>query len=199
MRAEPLEIKRKSLFEYDDYKQYLIDEFYRRLDRNDCYSLRAFSRDLGLRPAALSDIMNGRYGLSAASARKVASRLRFDDRKALFFVALVECRHSRSVVMKEAALRRIRMFCASRPEEEVSPARLSEGRRDAVRASREVLTTVIGFRPDRPEECKAELEKMNRELVDKFSSPQRTDGVYVAVVQLFRVTASEGASSASDG
>ncbi len=54
---------KRTVLDYSDYKEFLLDEFQSRLSLNKRYSMRSFSKDLELRPAALSDIMNGRYGL----------------------------------------------------------------------------------------------------------------------------------------
>jgi len=103
----------KSVTEYTDYQEFLLSEFQRRLKKNRRYSLRAYSRDLSLRPSALSDIMNGRYGLSASMARAVASNLNLSESEALYFVDLVEMKHGRSALLRSGAEKRLRKLRAA--------------------------------------------------------------------------------------
>lgn len=100
----------RAITEYSDYKEFLLDEFHRRIQKNRRYSLRAFSRDLSLRPAALSDIMNGRYGLSSSLARIIAGNLNLSEPDCIYFVTLVELKHGRSSAIRAAAEKRIRKF-----------------------------------------------------------------------------------------
>ena len=93
----------RSLFDYSDYLEFLNDEYHRRLARNTKYSIRAFSRDLGLRPNAFSDILNLRYGLSSAMAYSIAAKLKLNAEDAAYFVSLVEIKHGRSFATRNAA------------------------------------------------------------------------------------------------
>lgn len=99
---------KKTVFDYSDYKAFLLDEFQSRLSRNKRYSMRSFSKDLDLRPAALSDIMNGRYGLSSAMAQSIATNLGLTGDGAQYFVSLVDLKHGRSAAIRNAAEKRLR-------------------------------------------------------------------------------------------
>lgn len=70
--------------------------------------MRSFSKDLELRPAALSDIMNGRYGLSSAMAQAIATHLGLAGEEAKYFVSLVDLKHGRSAAIRNAAEKRLR-------------------------------------------------------------------------------------------
>ena len=70
--------------------------------------MRSFSKDLDLRPAALSDIMNGRYGLSSAMAQAIATHLGLAGEEAQYFVSLVDLKHGRSAAIRNAAEKRLR-------------------------------------------------------------------------------------------
>ncbi len=86
-----------------DYLKILKDELETRFQRNRLYSLRAFSRDLGISPSRLSDALSGRSGFSREAALQVAKRLGFGPDEQDYFATLAEARHSRSVRQREAA------------------------------------------------------------------------------------------------
>ena len=58
-----------------DYRKALAKELKERQLRNPGYSLRSFARDLGLSPAALSQVMSGKRHFSKGNAEKVISAL----------------------------------------------------------------------------------------------------------------------------
>lgn len=72
--------------------------------------MRSFSKDLDLRPAALSDIMNGRYGLSSAMAQSIATNLGLKGSEAAYFVSLVDLKHGRSAAIRNAAEKKLRDY-----------------------------------------------------------------------------------------
>jgi uncharacterized protein (TIGR02147 family) len=96
------------VYKYSDYKSFLFDEFERRRKLYKTYSLRSFSKDLGLRPTALSDILNERYGLSGTMAHRLAARIGLNSSSSLYFVSLVEVVHGRSVALRRQAEKRIK-------------------------------------------------------------------------------------------
>lgn len=97
----------------DNYRSYLTQELERRCRRNPIYSQRAFAKDLGLSSAGLSHVMNGRYGLSKASATKIARKLSLDPIQKEYFCTLVEAAHSRNKKQREAAAKKLLDFKAS--------------------------------------------------------------------------------------
>ena len=89
------------------YREILKSEFQKRLEKNPRYSLRAFSRDLRIGSARLSEILNGKSGLSRAYAHKVSSHLGFNEEEAKTFCDLVESMHGRSKIKREMAKMRL--------------------------------------------------------------------------------------------
>ncbi len=59
-----------------DYRDILKNELERRMNANPRYSLRAFARDLLTPASRLSEVLNGRRGLSEASADRIVRRLK---------------------------------------------------------------------------------------------------------------------------
>lgn len=97
-----------------DYKQILKQELVDRCQRNPRYSLRAFARDLKLEPARLSDVLNGKKGLSKDSASQVAKQLGYSSDESEIFCDLVESLHARSQSSKQAALERVQEYFENR-------------------------------------------------------------------------------------
>lgn len=83
--------------QYNDYRQYLTEEYERRKQLNAAYSLRAFARDLGLSAPRLSQVLSQRYGLSVQAATEVAKKLRLNPEEVQWFCDSVGSLHSRSV------------------------------------------------------------------------------------------------------
>lgn len=91
-----------------DYRQFLVDELQKRQTRNPAYSLRAFSRDLGIGSSRLSEIINAKVGLSEARALQIAEKLQWSEEEKSIFVDLVQYQHARSIIAKRAAQKRLR-------------------------------------------------------------------------------------------
>lgn len=96
-----------NIFDLNDYKMILEKEYEVRSVRRARYSMRAFSRDLGLNINAYNDIINGRYGLSVASAQKIATALGYNEKEKAYFICLVESQHSRGIAARKAAQARL--------------------------------------------------------------------------------------------
>jgi len=92
-----------------NYRQLLRDELERRQRRNPAYNVRAFSRDLGMGASRLSEILNGREGISVERAVHFAEKLKLDDTQKAFFIDLVQSEHSRSKISKAAAQARVQV------------------------------------------------------------------------------------------
>jgi uncharacterized protein (TIGR02147 family) len=104
------------------YLTILAGELRRKKAANPRYSLHAFSRDTGIAATRLSQILRGRQGLSAQSARKVAERLKLSPRQAQAFTLSVEAQHSRSRVEREKARQQASALQAAHREIETMPA-----------------------------------------------------------------------------
>lgn len=96
----------KALFQ--NPQDYLLLELEKRQARNASYSLRAFSRDLGLAPSTLSEVLKGRYGLSNSTAEAVALRIGLDSDQTRHFIDLFTRRFAKKRTVRRAASRSIR-------------------------------------------------------------------------------------------
>lgn len=90
-----------------DYREFLKGKLGDRMSKNPGYSLRAFARDLHLESAQLSDVLNGRYGISKNNAIKIAERLSIQGLERDLFVSSVESFHARSKIVREQASKKL--------------------------------------------------------------------------------------------
>ncbi len=97
----------------------LRNEFERRVTRNKSYSLRAYARDLGFSPAALSSVLNLKKGLSEKKASEITARLGLSKKEKEFFVLSVISQHSRSSLKRKNALEKVK-------QERLRQARISK-------------------------------------------------------------------------
>jgi uncharacterized protein (TIGR02147 family) len=92
------------------YIQILRQAFDDRIARNERYSLRAYARDLGMSPSALSSIFNGRKGLSSDQATKIAKKIALTETQTRFFILSVKAKHERSSQMRATAVLGLKAF-----------------------------------------------------------------------------------------
>ncbi len=90
------------------FREILAAEFSERKSKRASYSIRSFARDLGINSSTLAGAMQGRYGISVETAKKIGSKLRFSDKQKQFFVDLVESQHSRATFQKHEAAKRLK-------------------------------------------------------------------------------------------
>ena len=86
-----------------DYVHILNEEFEIRRSSNPSYSLRAFARDIDIRPSQLSSILNSKAGLGSAKASDIAKNLGFSETETKVFLALVDLKHAKSKKISDAA------------------------------------------------------------------------------------------------
>jgi uncharacterized protein (TIGR02147 family) len=91
-----------------DYREFLREELEERCSFNPRYSLRAFARDLKISPARLSEVLNGKKGLSQKAALALAELLKLSESDSRYFCELVASFHSRSPVAKSVAQAKLR-------------------------------------------------------------------------------------------
>jgi uncharacterized protein (TIGR02147 family) len=84
-----------------NYRSYLRSELVRRTAANPSYSLRAFSRDLGLSPQILSSVLKGKKNISTEVAAEIAERLGMGSLEASRFLDWVALGQSRSDKVKQ--------------------------------------------------------------------------------------------------
>lgn len=98
-------------YTFPSFREVLIGEYSARRIRNPKYSLRAFALDLGLSSSSrISEILNGKQGLSVEVAREIAGSLKFDIKETEVFCDLVELECSRSSVLRRVAEERLKTF-----------------------------------------------------------------------------------------
>ncbi len=99
----------------NDPIEYVRREFDLRRDRRPEYSLRAFARDLNLSPSTMSEILNGKVGISPQSGRALAKKLRLASPHDEHFYDLVSAKYSRNKTSRQEA--QIRARARSRSSE----------------------------------------------------------------------------------
>lgn len=83
---------KQSLKENEEYLRILRSELESRKSKNKRYSLRAFSKFLGINHATLSQIMSRKKGLSLKMAIKISQRLQLDSlEKNKFLTSVTKC------------------------------------------------------------------------------------------------------------
>jgi len=91
----------------EDFRATMQQFFEQKRLTNPAYSLNAYARDLDLYPSHLHDILNGKKGLSAKTAKKIAERLfsSNDERRLFIDHVMAEC--SRAGADKALAKKRL--------------------------------------------------------------------------------------------
>ena len=89
--------------EVKSYRDILRNELEKRCNCNPHYSLRAFSRDLGLNPSRFSRILNNKEGLSKKYAQIIAKNLSYNETESEYFCNLVIASDARSKVDRKVA------------------------------------------------------------------------------------------------
>lgn len=89
------------------YVEILRKHLQKRIDANPGYSLRAFARDLDMRPSHLSEVLRGREGLSTKTAHKIAINLGLSSTQRQYFCDLIETHHGRNKTLREEAAKRL--------------------------------------------------------------------------------------------
>ena len=98
------------IFKHNDYIEILTEEFDKRKAHNKSYSMRAFSRDIGIVPSRLSEVLKGKQGLSGNKAQEISKNLNLNKMEEDFFISLVESKHARSKIARESAQIRLKKF-----------------------------------------------------------------------------------------
>lgn len=81
----------------------LKSELELRRARNPAYSLRSFGRDLGLAPSALSDLLQGKKGISSERASTLAEKIGLSEDERELFILSAQASHSRRQAEREKA------------------------------------------------------------------------------------------------
>ncbi len=86
---------------------FLKEGLERRCQSNPSYSLRAYSRDLGISVSQLSRVLGGKQGLSESSAKKISSKLGLGRNEAEIFCTSVLSADARSKRKRQQAADRL--------------------------------------------------------------------------------------------
>ncbi len=100
----------ENILNASSFKEIISRELDRRCQANDRYSLRSFARKLRLPPSTLSEVLNGKRGLSKDRAQAIAHILEMNPSETEYFVALVESVHARSQKLRALAKSRVEQF-----------------------------------------------------------------------------------------
>lgn len=90
-----------------NYKTFLKDRLNEKVQANPKYSLRAFARDLEVSPSVLSELLNGKHGLSEKVAKRIAQNLDLSTHEIQIFCDQVVALNSKSLHKKNQAKERI--------------------------------------------------------------------------------------------
>jgi len=83
-------ITRPMIFEHTSYRSYLKTTLADRFSRHASYSLRAFSRDLGINSSALSEVLTGKRNISLHKAFEISQKLKLNSKETDYFNLLVQ-------------------------------------------------------------------------------------------------------------
>lgn len=86
-----------------DSRYYLHNELIERVKRRPHYSLRAFARDLGLSPAALSGFLSGKVELSPARILEIAKKIKLSEVQTEHWLNLFERKNGKTAQAKKTA------------------------------------------------------------------------------------------------
>jgi plasmid maintenance system antidote protein VapI len=73
------------------YKEFLRIELEKRIAKNPRYSMRAFSKALGIDPGAMSRLLSNKQGITLQTAAKICRNLNLDNGIKESFMNSVEC------------------------------------------------------------------------------------------------------------
>ncbi|WP_413584377.1 TIGR02147 family protein [Bdellovibrio sp. HCB274] len=105
--CQSLDASTKFPFMRIDYRSILNEIFVERTAANASYSLRSYARDLKVSPSTLSEVLNGKKGLSPKLASSIAQNLKLPDWEKNYFCDLVTKDHAKSPRIRSEAKRRL--------------------------------------------------------------------------------------------
>jgi signal transduction histidine kinase len=128
-----------------DYVLRIRSELERRKLRNPCYSMRAYARQLGMDPSALSRVLNGHQALSPRCCASLVKKLALPEGESKAFVeSFVEEHRARAASSLMQALRGVSPFNATEASPRASSDYLVEVSHD-LRNLLSCLLNVVSF------------------------------------------------------
>ena len=85
------------------YRTIIKEELDFRMKSNPSYSLRAFARDISINASQLSEVLNGKIGVSSKKALEIAAKIGLNERESNLFKAMVEIEHGRTQKIVDSA------------------------------------------------------------------------------------------------
>jgi uncharacterized protein (TIGR02147 family) len=95
------------IFDHTNYRTYLRAVLAERVTRNPLYSLKAFSKQLGIGHSSLCEVLGGKKNLSGEMALRVSQKLGLAEKEDGYFRLLVQYESSKSPEIRQALLERI--------------------------------------------------------------------------------------------
>lgn len=96
------------IYQYNDYRSFLRYSLIEKQKSNSAFSLRAFSKKLGLSQSTVSQIFAGRRNLSIKAALQVARKLALKEKETDYLCLLVQLESSRDFEHKSLLLKKIK-------------------------------------------------------------------------------------------
>ncbi len=97
-------------FEKLDYRFLLAKELEDRQRKNSSYSLRAFSRHLGVTPAFISQVFSGKRELSEVSGMKFVQKMKWPQKRRRLFMSLLQMQKAPDAETKQAIEQQVKDF-----------------------------------------------------------------------------------------
>lgn len=82
-------------YDKTDYRFFLMQELETRKGKNKSYSLRAFSRNIGVTPSFMSQILNGKRVLSLKSAATLVQKMGWSQKRKSYSCRSYTCTQPR--------------------------------------------------------------------------------------------------------
>lgn len=94
-----------TVYQYTDYHLLLKNDFEKRVELNNHYSLRSYARDLKLSPGYLSSVLRGKKNFSKDNFKDIFGTLGFIDKCELKYIeSLLDYKTSKNQLVKKEAL-----------------------------------------------------------------------------------------------
>lgn len=108
------------------YRILLQKKFLARKEKNHKYSLRAFARDLNIKPPQLSQILSGKKGLSKKTSLEIVQSLNLKDSEKELFLHSVVAVHARRKSEREKSANQFKKFFFESQKKTITPEQLQK-------------------------------------------------------------------------
>ena len=99
-----------------DYRSIIKKGLFAKIKNNPHYSMRAFSRDIGISHSHISQVLNHKRKLSLESGKKMVKVLALPDGQDEYFFALIEYENTKDPEVRSKILERIRILSPEKDE-----------------------------------------------------------------------------------